>query len=82
MAERQYPGTRKKGVTWGYRFKVTLPNGKKKEVEKSGFKSSYEAYKAREMAVALYKINHYIRDKLCCMSKRQFFVHIVQSTIC
>ncbi len=60
MAERVYEGTRPKGAGWSYRIKMTLPNGKKINKEKCGFKSSYEAYQARIEEIGRIKLTNFV----------------------
>ncbi len=64
MTEKIYPGTRFRGASWSYRFKITLPNGKKITKEKLGFKSSYEAYKAKNEEIARLKLVNFVEKKI------------------
>ncbi len=64
MAEKIYEGTRFRGSSWSYRFKLTLPNGKKITKEKCGFKSSYEAYKAKIDEVARCRLTNFVEKKI------------------
>lgn len=48
-------GTRKRGDKWQYYFEGAKVNGKRKQIVKSGFKSSKEAYSAGIKALAEYE---------------------------
>lgn len=48
-------GTRKRGDKWQYYFEGAKVNGKRKQIVKSGFKSSKEAYSAGVKALAEYE---------------------------
>lgn len=59
MAETRYPGVRKKGATYSYRFKIRI-NGKIVTKEKSGFETPFQAHQARQIAYAQCKIDNFI----------------------
>ncbi len=46
-----FKGTRFKGGSWGYRVKLTLPNGKVFTKEKYGFDTSYTAHQERQAVI-------------------------------
>ena len=74
MAEKIYQGTRYRGSKWSYRFKITLPNGKKITKEKSGFKSSYEAFKAKNEEIARIKLCNFVEKKITLNQMYELFL--------
>ncbi len=64
MAEKVYEGTRFKGGSWRYRIKMTLPTGEKINKEKAGFKSSYDAYKARIVALGEIRLTNFVEKDI------------------
>ena len=48
-------GTRKRGKTWSYYFDTAQINGKRKKIEKGGFRTKKEAETALAKAIAEYE---------------------------
>ena len=55
---------RKKGATWSYRIELGVVDGKRSQVEKSGFRTRKEADKALNDALYMYNnMGDYIENK-------------------
>ncbi len=75
MAEKIYEGTRLKGKTWSYRFKATV-YGRTVSKEKSGFRTSKEAYDARVLALKQFEVDNFIELNVCLDIVYQKFIEI------